>query len=206
MEEHLAYIERFIAYPHYILPKLDAQHSSREDTQPNIGIHVGVLLGWLIQVMRAQRVVEFGACIGYSAIFLGQALKQTGGTLTAIELNESRALEAEQSITQAGLSDVVTVVHGDASRALDDLDGPFDLILQDSAKQLYPEMLEQCIQKLKPFGVLAADDALFVPMGVAEKSSKPIHEYNQKVFSDSRLVNTILPLGDGLALSVKVSD
>jgi predicted O-methyltransferase YrrM len=147
--------------------------------------------------------LEFGTALGYSTICLGQALRETGGKLTAVECEKRLFQETSENVARAGLSDVVELICGDASRVIDDLKGPFDLILQDAAKSLYPIMLEKCIQKARPGGIIAADDALFRPMGAGEELSEFMDEYNQKVFADSRLVSTILPIGDGLTISMK---
>jgi predicted O-methyltransferase YrrM len=203
MDKLLAYIENFLVYPNPVLEELEAEYRRRDDIPPHIGIQVGTFLAWLVQVIRAQRALEFGTAIGYSTIFLGQALQQTGGRLKAIESSEERFREATRNVDKASLSDVVELIHGDASEVIDELDGPFDFILQDAAKSLYPVMLEKCVQKTRQFGIIAADDALFRPMGVREVLSQSMDEYNRRVFADPRLVSTILPIGDGLTISVK---
>lgn len=203
MDNSLTYIESFISYDHSVLKELEKEHRDRDGVPPHIGIHVGTFMAWLIQVMGAKRALEFGTAIGYSTIFLGQALRETGGRLTAVESKEEHFNETSWNVERAGLSDVVELIHGDASQVIDDLKGPFDLILQDSAKFLYPVMLERCIQKIRRGGVIAADDALFRPLGVREELSRHMDEYNQKVFADPRLVSTILPIGDGLIVSMR---
>ena len=202
-EDIFSYIQGFLSYDNPVLEELEAETRRRQDTQPTIGIQTGTFLSWLIQVIQAQRVLEFGACLGYSTIFLAEALRKTGGRLTAIECDVPLFEETRRNVEKAGLSDVVQLIHGDAGEIIEQLDGPFDLILQDADKGLYPMMLEKCIQKTRQFGVIAADDALFVPMGVHERHSRPIHEYNQMVFADERLISTILPIGDGLTISMK---
>jgi predicted O-methyltransferase YrrM len=203
MDKILEYIEEFISYPNTVLSELEREHQIREDVAPHIGVHAGTFLSWLIYAIRAKRALEFGTCIGYSTIFLAQALQKTGGHLTAIESDQKRFTETEQNVRRAGLADVVDLIHGDAGIIIDDLEGPFDFILQDAAKSLYPLMLEKCIQRTRAGGIIAADDALFRPMGVREELSRAIDEYNQKVFADPHLVSTILPVGDGLIISVK---
>jgi predicted O-methyltransferase YrrM len=153
--------------------------------------------------MDVRRALEFGTCIGYSTLFLSQALEKTNGRLTAIEVNEKFFQETERNVERAGLSRIVELIHGDASQVIDDLKGPFDLILQDAAKGLYAVMLERCVQLVRPGGVIVADDALFRPMGFREELSQAMDEYNEKVFADARLVSTILPIGDGLTISVR---
>ena len=203
MKQLLSYIEGFLSYPNSVLKELEKEYQTREDVAPHIGIHVGIFLNWLIQVMRAKRALEFGTCIGYSTIFLGQGLQKTGGHLMAIESREEFYQEAKRNVERAGLSDVVELIQGDASQFVHHLVGPFDLILQDATKSLYPVMLEKCIQLIRPGGVIAADDALFRPMGFREELSKHMDEYNEQVFADPRLVSTILPIGDGLIISMK---
>ena len=203
MGDPLAYIESFLRLPNPHLSEVDAQYEREEKSQPTIGIHVGSFLAWLIQALRARRVLEFGTCLGYSTIFLGEALRQTGGALISVESDARFATATRENIKRAGLTDVVELIEGDAAAVIEGLEGPFDLILQDSAKPLYPQMIEACIRKLARFGVLAADDALFRPMGVRKELSGPVHAYLEQVFADSRLASTILPIGDGLALSVK---
>ena len=203
MNELNKYIENFLSYPNPVLKELESEYQQRDDVAPHIGIHAGAFLAWLIQVMEVSRALEFGTCIGYSTVFLGQALQKTGGRLTAIEFQERFFEEAKGNVERAGLSPVVELIHGDASQIIDDLEGPFDLILQDAAKVLYPIMLEKCVQLVRPGGVIAADDALFRPMGIREELSRVMDEYNEKVFADPRLTSTILPIGDGLTISVK---
>jgi predicted O-methyltransferase YrrM len=203
MDKLLEYIGGFLSHTNPVLKELEEEYQTREDVVPHIGVHVGVFLNWLIQVMGAKQALEFGTCIGYSTIFLAQALQKTGGHLVAIESSEEFHQEAKRNVERAGLTDVVELIQGDASEIVHDLVGPFDLILQDAAKSLYPVMLEKCIQLIRPGGVIAADDALFRPMGVREELSEHMDAYNEKVFADPRLVSTILPIGDGLTISMK---
>ncbi len=203
MDKALSYIENFLTYPHPVLAELEAAYRDREDLPPHIGIHVGVFLSWLVQLIQAGRVLEFGTAVGYSTVFLGQALRETGGTLTAVECDETNFQETSRNIERAGLVDVVELICGDANQIIDNLKGPFDLILQDAAKALYPVMLEKCVQRIRPGGIIAADDALFRPMGVREELSQFMDEYNRKVFAHPQLVSTILPIGDGLTISMK---
>jgi predicted O-methyltransferase YrrM len=203
VEKCLTYIESFLSYRNPILGEIDSQYSECENAQPNIGIHVGAFLDWLLHLIGAERVLEFGTCLGYSTVFLGEALRSSGGTLIAVESNQQFFESTRENVEKAGLSGIVRLVHGDAAKIIDDLEGPFDLILQDSAKALYPQMLEQCIQLVRPSGIIAADDGLFKPMGARDAVSQPLHAYNRQVFADPRLISTILPIGDGLTLSIR---
>jgi caffeoyl-CoA O-methyltransferase len=198
------YIKQFIAYQNPILEKIETVQNASKDIQPNIGLQVGTFLDWLIHLTQAKRILEIGTCIGYSAIFLAEALRTTGGKLISIEQNPELIAEAKKNLAATNLIDLVELKCGNASLIIKELEGEFDLILQDSQKSLYSQMLDDCIAKLRPFGILVADDTLFYPMGIPEKHSKPMDEYNKKVFADPRLKSTILPIGDGITISIKL--
>lgn len=198
------YIHGFIQVDHPQLNEIDTEEIPGRTIQPSIGPEVGKLLGLLVRAIQAKRVLELGTCLGYSTVWLASALKETGGKLISVEYDESLCQITKRNLETAGLLDGVDLIHGDAGQVVPSLEGPFDLILQDSAKELYSALLEDCIRLLRPFGLLAADDALFLPKGIPEKFSAPMHRYNQMAFADPRLYSTILPIGDGLVLSVKI--
>jgi predicted O-methyltransferase YrrM len=199
------YINQWLGYPLPILSDLDTENQKRRDIQPNIGKQNGALLDFLILLTQAKNVLEFGTCLGYSTIYLANALQKTGGHLTAIEFNERLFLETQVNLKKAKLSDIVTLIHADAAETIHTLEGPYDLILQDSNKALYVPMLEDCLKRLRPGGILAADDTLFPVMNVPADMKTQMHAYNQAVFSHSNLRSTILLLGDGITLSLKLS-
>jgi predicted O-methyltransferase YrrM len=206
MKDELSqYIEDHLQYPNPVLAELEAAYHSDDDQAgpPHIGQQTGAFLSWIIHLIAARKVLEFGTAVGYSTIYLAQALRKTGGRLTAIELDEELLRRTARNVRRAGLSGTVDLIHGDADRIIDRLEGPYDLILQDAAKGLYPAMLERCVDRIRPGGVLAADDALFRPMGVRQELARAIDEYNRRVFDHPRLISTILPIGDGLTISVK---
>lgn len=205
MDKISTYIESFIATSNPVLKRIAQEYERRDDLIPNIGLQAGRFLAWLVCLTKAERVMEFGSCIGYSTIALAEALKKNNGVLTSIEADENYYKETKRNVQDAGLEDVVTLVHGDAAVEIDRFKGPFDLILQDAEKSLYPIMLDKCVERIKTNGILAADDALFKPVGKDEEESRAIHKYNQKVFADHRLVSTILPIGDGITISIKVA-
>ncbi|HPM75666.1 MAG TPA: O-methyltransferase [bacterium] len=199
------YIERLLVDDS---PLLDAVQSAgdRRDAPPTIGRQAGKLLGLLVRLSGARRVLELGTSGGYGTIWLGEALRTVGGRLWSVELDEQALAEARRHIAQAKLGSIVELLHGDAAQVVETLAGPFDMIVQDSKKALYPQLLSRCIELTRVGGLIVADDALFVPMGVSEKFAAPIHQYNEMIFADARLYSTILPIGDGVALSLKLRD
>ncbi len=204
MDKLLKYIEKHLVDPNPVLAELEKSYRTDQDAgPPHIGRHVGAFLYWIIHLMDATAVLEFGTAMGYSTIYLAQALQHTGGHLTAVEQDEELFEKTVRNVNRAGLGEVVDVIRGDAAAVIEDLPGPYDLILQDAAKALYPVMLGACIDRTRSGGVIAADDALFRPMGVREELSRVIDEYNRLVFGHPQLISTILPIGDGLIISVK---
>lgn len=200
------YIESFIEVDNEKLIAIIKEEQERQDIQPSIGSQVGKLLGLLIRAMDAKRVLEFGTCIGYSTIWLAEAVKFTGGKLTSIEYDKKLYNETKKNLQSTNLLDYVDLLLGDANEVIDSLEGKFDVILQDSAKPLYPIMVDKCVKLLRKNGLLIADDTLFKPLGIPEKFSYPIDEYNKKIFKNSNLYSTILPIGDGITISVKLND
>ncbi len=200
------YISTFIKPVSPQLARIDVLEDHWDGVRPSVGLEVGKLLSLLVHLTQARRVLELGTSMGYSAIWLASALKETGGRLVSVECRQDLCELARENLRAAGLADWVEVIHGNAEQVIQSLEGPFDLILQDSDKALYPKLLETCICLIRQHGILVADDALFKPRGIPEKFSAPIHEYNQLVFSDPRLASTILPIGDGIVMSVKLKD
>ena len=107
----------------------------------------------------------------------------------------------------------VNVIVGDASRFLHKVAGPFDLIFQDGSKQLYEPLLDRLVDRLRPGGVLVTDNVLWhgeVVDGFVDppqrdaRDTEAIRHYNDRLAADARLFTTFLPLGDGVALSVKL--
>ena len=178
---------------------------------PLVDAEVGALLRMLATAANASRILEIGTAIGYSGIWLAGALPP-GGMLMTLEMSEDRAREARDNFARAGLSDRVSVIVGDASLKLAKLSGPFDLIFQDGDKQLYSPMLDRLVALLRPRGLLVTDNVLWdgeVAPGFVDRPMRPaadtraIVEYNERVASHPELITAIVPLRDGVSISVK---
>lgn len=204
MNRIASYIASFISLDNSLLESVSEQERNIADARPSVGAEVGKFIGLLVRLIQAKRVLELGTGLGYSTIWLGEALRTTGGKLISVENDAKMHSQAQGNVAAVGLSSIVELVLGDAPSVVETLKGPFDLILQDSGKSLYPVLLERCIELTRDYGVIVADDALFKPLGVSDGLSDPIHSYNQMVFSDQRLYSTILPVGDGLTVSIKL--
>lgn len=172
------------------------------------------LLRGLVVATGARRVLEIGTAIGYSAACMALALPEDGALLT-MEVDAGRAATARQNFARAGVDRRVDVIVGDAARFLHKVAGPFDLIFQDGSKQLYEPLLDRLVNHLRPGGVLVTDNVLWhgeVVEGFVDPPERDaadtaaIRRYNDRLAADRRLLTTFLPLGDGVALSVKVTE
>src|SRR5437899_9693204 len=106
---------------------------------PIIGPLVGRFLYNLAKTSHSKRVLEIGAAIGYSGIWLGRAVASEKGSVTTIELDPRRAELAEKNISEAGLSRTIKVTRGDALEVIPKLKDEYDLIFLDSDKEIYSE-------------------------------------------------------------------
>jgi predicted O-methyltransferase YrrM len=178
---------------------------------PLVDAEVGALLRVLATAVGASRVLEIGTAIGYSGIWLARALPP-GGTLFTMEMDEARAREARDNFARAGVADRVIVIVGDANLKLAKVSGPFDLIFQDGHKPLYSVMLDRLVALLRPGGLLVSDNVLWdgeVAPGFTATPTRPaedtraIAEYNERVAAHPALITAIVPLRDGVSISVK---
>ncbi len=180
---------------------------------PLVDAEVGALLRVLATSIAATRILEIGTAIGYSGIWLARALP-AGGMLVTMELDEDRAREARDNFARAGVADRVSVVVGDVQLKIAKVSGPFDFIFQDGAKPLYTPLLDRLVALLRPGGLLVTDNVLWdgevVPgfqaaPGKNPEDTRAIIEYNQRVAAHPHLLTSIVPLRDGVSISVKTS-
>ena len=145
----------------------------------------------------ARRALEIGGASGYSAIWIGLALRETGGHLTTIEFDPKRAAGAAANIRRAGLADIVTVVPGDAFREIPRVAGEFDFVFLDAWKRDYKRFLDLVFPRLRPRG-------LFLAHNVVNKEAE-MRDFLMVIQDNPALVTTIVkPSGEGMSVSVKV--
>jgi predicted O-methyltransferase YrrM len=120
----------------------------------------GRFLRVLVGATNARSVLEIGAASGYSAIWIGMGLRQTGGRLTTIEYDPVRAKEAAANIQRAGLSDIVTVVQGDAFKEIPKVRGNFDLVFLDAWKPDYKKFFDMVFPRVSPGGLFLAHNVI----------------------------------------------
>jgi len=177
--------------------KLLAEIKAADTDRLAVSEEDGRFLRVMIVSSGARHVLEIGGAYGYSAIWMGLALRQTGGHLTSIEYDASRARRAAEHVRAAGLADIVTVVPGDAFAEIPKLQGTFDFVFLDAWKRDYKRFLDLMLPRLTARG-------LFLAHNVVNKQSE-MHDFLEAIRADPRLVTSIVtPSGEGMSVSVKV--
>lgn len=206
--EREAYIKTFFTHDSPLTEKLEREAEGRDDIQPFVERESARLISLFIRSGRPKKVLELGTGIGYSTIWLGEAVKVVGGQLFTVDNHERTGVEAAANITAAGLEDAVTFLTGDAevlvSRLVREEPASFGLIFQDCGKYLYPLLYEDVCRLLEPNGILVTDDTLFrVSNGVRKGLGDHVDRFNNMLYEDSRFYSTMLPVGHGITVSLK---
>ena len=157
----------------------------------------GRYLRVMVASSGATHALEIGAANGYSAIWIGLGLRQTGGRLTTIEYDAARARTAADNLRRAGLADIVTVVSGDAFKQIPALSGDFDFVFLDAWKRDYKGFFDLVFPRLAPRG-------LFLAHNVVNKQAE-MRDFLAAIQNHPRLFTTIVtPSGEGMSVSYKL--
>lgn len=168
------------------------------------------LLEVLTAIKSPKRILEVGCAIGYSAILMAQYL-ENGGSITTLEWDADMAEIARKNIEKAGLLGSITVIQNDAKEVIPRLTGEYDIIFLDGPKAHYIYMLNDCIRLLKKGGVLISDNVLYKGMTADDEHVvrrkitivKRLRRFISAQMQRIELETVILPLGDGVTVSVK---
>lgn len=206
------YVRDLFAPEGPVLEELRYEISRQELPEIYISAEEGKLLQVLLAAIGARRVLEIGTLGGYSALWMARALPGDGHLLT-LEKDADRAAFARGFIEKAALEDVVEVRVGDAREIMAELAGaveagteePFDGVFIDADKEGMVEYLERSLELVRPGGLILADNAFRsgkVLDDTPAEDTKGVLEYNDRAASDPRLVSTVIPIRDGLVVSV----
>lgn len=156
----------------------------------------GRFLRVLVGATNARSVLEIGAASGYSAIWIGMGLRETGGRLTTIEYDPVRAKEAAANVQAAGLSDIVRVVPGDAFKEIPRVAGNFDMVFLDAWKPDYIKFFEMVFPRVTPGG-------LFLAHNVINKKNDML-DFLSAIEQHPMALNTIVSPGyEGISITYK---
>jgi caffeoyl-CoA O-methyltransferase len=178
------------------ISKILADIRSKDKGQLAVSEEDGRFLRLLIASSKRKRALEIGGASGYSAIWMAQGLRETGGKLVTIEYDPARARELAENIRKAGLGDVVQVVAGDAFAEIPKLAGTFDFVFLDAWKKDYKRFLDMVYPRLDRGG-------LFTAHNVVNKRSE-MGDFLDAIQRNPTLWTTIVsPSGEGISLSYK---
>ncbi|KAB3527612.1 O-methyltransferase [Alkaliphilus serpentinus] len=183
-----------------------------ENNVPIVHKEVAALLRVLTMAVDAKRILEVGTAIAYSTLIFCDAMGENGH-ITTIERNEEMIIEAKKNISIANKESMIRLLPGEADEVLRFLDAQYDMIFLDGAKGQYNEFLNECINLLKPGGLLVSDNILYKGMiahddyAVRRKRTivNRMRNYLDTICSHPMLETSIVPIGDGLAISYKKS-
>lgn len=166
------------------------------------------LLAVLMSITKPKNILEVGTAIGYSSMLM---LKYAGESscVTTIERDESVLEQARDNIKARGLHDRIRTIFGDATEVLESISGEFDFVFIDAAKGQYRDHFEKSLKLVKSGGIILTDDVLYFGMTASDELATKKHititrrlrEYLDFLCSDERFETTILPIGDGVAIT-----
>lgn len=170
-------------------------------------------LSVMTEIKKPAKILEVGCAIGYSSILMAEGLADSG-KITTIEYNNDMVNLARENIKRAGLSETINVIEADAKDYLAyiDDDEVFDIIFLDGPKAHYIYMLDECVRLLKKGGLLISDNVLYKGM-IADDNHvvrrkitivKRLRRYIDALMEHKQLKTSLLPLGDGVTVSVKI--
>lgn len=160
---------------------------------------------------RPARVLEVGTAVGFSAILMSEYLPE-GSHITTIENYEKRIPIARNNFKRAGQEEQITLIEGDALEVMKTLEGPYDFIFMDAAKGQYIHYMPETVRLLSDGGILMSDNVLqdgdiIESRFAVERRNRTIHsrmrDYLYELKHSDVLETSIIPLGDGVALSIK---
>ena len=199
-------------YMYDILPERDAvlqeieQQAEKRDI-PIVGPAVGRLLYQYARVLNARRIFEMGSAVGYSTIWWARAVGE-GGEVFYTDGDQKNAAEAHQYFKRAGVEDRIRVHVGDALQLLATQQQEFDIIFNDVDKEYYPRVLDLVPSRLRRGGLFITDNVIWsgrvTQQQPEEETTRAIQEFNQRLYAMPEFFTTIVPLRDGVAISVKL--
>ena len=186
---------------------------ARDSFVPIIRRETASFLKTLVELKRPMRILEVGTAVGYSALLMAEHMPE-GAHITTIEKYEKRIPIAKENFRRAGMEDHITLMEGDAMEVLQSLPGTYDLIFMDAAKGQYINWLPEVMRLLAVGGTLISDNVLqdgdlIESRFAVTRRNRTIHarmrEYLYELKHREDLQTAIVPIGDGVTVSVKLS-
>lgn len=209
--------ERLVNYLTQSLPSrkdwvIDLERIAKDENVPimdPLGIN---FMMQLIRLSKPKKILEIGTAIGYSALRMAEANPEA--TIVTIERDEQRYKQAVQNIKKQGMEDNIQTVFGDAAEKLKEInsENQFDMVFIDASKGQYKRFFELSRLLLSKNGFIISDNVLFKGFVADPEKENPkyqkiarkIREYNNWLLQQPDFTTTIVPIGDGVAISNRI--
>lgn len=190
----------------------EIEKEARKDGVPIIRKEMESFLRVMLSIKKPMRILELGTAVGYSAILMSECINEKGQIIT-IENYDKRIPIAKENIKKAGRENVIKLLEGDAMEIVPTLESDqFDFVFMDAAKAQYIHFLPEVLRLMKKDAVLITDNVLqegdlIQSKYVVRRRDRTIHkrmrEYLEVVKNHPQLETSIVPIGDGITMSVK---
>jgi caffeoyl-CoA O-methyltransferase len=197
------YMRRITPRRHEVL--VEMEKVAEELEFPIIGPLVGRVLYQYARLLSARRIMELGSGFGYSAFWLAMATAPDAKIVCTESSQENIAL-GKEFLARAGLQNKVEYFSGDALESIDGIPGEFDLVFMDIDKHQYPDGFRKSWPRLRNGGLFIADNALWYGRIVEKDDSEDtagIRNYNKMIYATPGAFSIILPVRDGVAVTLK---
>lgn len=202
------YLEGLIGESEGIIKELE--DFAEANNVPIVRAETARLIEFMVTSKRPKKILELGTAIGYSSILMAITLNKEVH-ITTIEKDPEMVKIARENIKKAGLCDIITVIEGDCLEVLENMTDEYDMMFIDAGHGHYCEFLPHCLRMLTEDGMIMADNVLFRGMVACDELMvrrkitivKRMRKYLDMVSNDENLLTTVLPIGDGIALTVR---
>ncbi len=202
------YITSLIGSHSGILKEIEEYAS--ENSIPIVHREMARFLELMINMKRPSRVLELGTAVGYSAILMSLSSHKKNH-ITTIERDKNMVEIARKNIKRYNFEQYIDVIEGDCMEILKNIREKFDLIFIDAGKAHYNHFLPYCLELLDEEGVIVADNVLFRGMVASDELVKRrkitivkrMREYLKIVSDDNKFITSIIPMGDGIAVTMR---
>lgn len=180
-----------------VLEKIEKDIAASENATWNISRETGIFLNTLVRIKKPKRILEIGTSTGYSGIWLAEPLLTLKGELVTIESHDERFAIAAEHFKKAGLENVVKQIKGHAPEIFPEIDGNFDMMFFDATKTEHTSYFAACESRLETNGIIVTDNII--------SHKDELAGYISMVQKKHNFQNSILPIGTGLMISLKLS-
>ncbi len=199
-----AYLDTLVSGEDGLISEME--ELAREQSIPIVGRQVGSFLYQLAITINAKRIFELGSAFGYSAYWFAKAVGKEGQVYFT-DLSKDNIVLARDFIGRMGLEDIININFGDGSVILDETAGEFDIIFNDMEKEDYPHVIDKAYSKLRSGGLFITDNVLWHGRVISEDKSpatEGVRKFTELLMSHKGFYTTIVPMRDGLSISVKL--